>query len=607
MRPHTPRRALPAALLAAAGLVAVLPALAACGAGSEAGAPGSRSGPAHTDVLFVGAHPDDEFQSLATFGQWKEKDRLSTGVVTITRGEGGGNAVGLEEGAALGVIREREERRAVGLAGIRNVFYLDKQDFWYTLSAPLTAEVWNRAPRRPTDTLERLVRLIRATTPTTVVTMDPRPFDQHGGHQQAGRLAIEAFTLAGDPRAFPEQITGEGYKPWKPSRLLTQSWGFNGPAGPRCAARRAADPRTGLPVIGVWPGARSRANGKTWAQIERDAARTYVTQGFGALPAKVDTPGERLPCEWFTVLAENGRPVPAPDRPQSGLRPLYAEFRDWTRRMRMPWLANGAQPAYPPRPSATVPAVAKAPVVDGAAGPGEYPGPELRLGHWEGERCAGEEDCAAGARFARRGDDLYVLVRVTDDAKGAALDGRDDCKRHWRTDSVEIDLDPRGRSDDTSTTFKAAVLPFTAGGGPCAERDGDNHQGPAARTAPGLRVASTVTEPYRGYTVEMKIPLGELPAPVDPERLTANVLVYDSDTRDRTGRSRLAWSPYGGAQADPYVWGTLRLPGHTPPAGRTTRPAIPSETARSEDSPASVAQSRRTGVPLAGGPAPRGG
>ena len=91
----------------------------------------------HADVLFVGAHPDDEFWNLSTFGQWKEDYGVTTGVATITRGEGGGNAVGLEEGAALGLIREVEERAATALVGIDNIFYLDKPDFWYTLSAPL--------------------------------------------------------------------------------------------------------------------------------------------------------------------------------------------------------------------------------------------------------------------------------------------------------------------------------------------------------------------------------------------------------------------------------------------------------------------------------------
>ncbi|MEV5240413.1 PIG-L family deacetylase [Streptomyces cinnamoneus] len=605
MNPCKPRGTLSLAL-AVAGLLAAVPWVAGCDTKAVPSGRTPSSGGAdraHADVLFIGAHPDDEFQSLATLGRWKEKDGLSSAVVTITRGEGGSNAVGPEEGAALGMIRETEERKAVGTLGIRDVYYLDKPDFGYTLNAPLAGTVWNRKPQRPTDTLERLVRVIRATTPKTVVTMDPRPFNQHGAHQQAGRLATEAFTRAGDPGAFPGQIAEEGYRPWKPSRLLTQSWGFKGPLGSQCDGQRIDDENTGLPVLGVWPGERS-SGGKTWAQLERDAARTYKTQGFLSLSEEVGTPLKEMPCEWFTVVAENGKPLQVEERAQSGLRPQYAEFRDWARRMKMPWLANEAQPAYPDRPSATVPEVAKAAVVNGTADPGEYPGPALKLTHWEGTRCSSERDCAADARFARHGDDLYALVHVTDDKRGAALDAGHDCKRHWRTDSVEIGLDPQGRSDDTSTTFKAAILPFTAdGGGACAARDGDNRQGPASSTAPGMVAASTVTEPYRGYTVEAKLPLAALPAPVDPDRLSANVLLYDSDTEDKTGHSRLAWSPFGGAQADPYVWGGLRLPGYVPPPGRPTHPPVlPLEAARSERSEASRKQSDRTGVPLGCGP-----
>ncbi|MGW1375827.1 sugar-binding protein [Streptomyces sp. NPDC002446] len=560
------------------------------------------SDPAHTDVLFIGAHPDDEYQSLAAFGQWNERDGQSAGVVTITRGEGGGNAAGPEEGAALGRIREAEERSALGPVGIRNVFYLDKPDFWYTLSAPLTSRVWDGPPRRP-DTLERLVRLIRATTPKTVVTMDPRPFDQHGGHQLAARLAAEAYRLAADPGAFPRQITEERYRPWRPARLLAQNWRFKGPVGPGCAAAQVRDPATGLPQQGVWEGEWSQKYGTTWAQQERNAARKYVTQGFGTLPAELSTRRDRLGCDWFSVLAVDGKPVPAPVREQRQLRPLFAEFRAWTQKAGMPWLANDAQPDYPDPPATTVPAVSRTPEVDGAGSPGEYPGERIGLVHWQDAECASADDCSASARLVRHGDDLYVLVEVHDDVKGSALGG-DDCKRHWRTDSVEIGLDPRGDADDTSATFKAGILPFTSGGGPCAARDADHRQGPAHETAPGLEVASSVSEPYDGYTVEAKIPLHALPATVDPGAMTANILVYDSDATNGAGRSRLAWSPYGSAQADPYVWGTTRLPGYRPSGERPPyrKPVIPLEAARSGGSPASAAQSRRTGVPLAAGP-----
>jgi LmbE family N-acetylglucosaminyl deacetylase len=258
--------------------------------------------PAHNDVLFVGAHPDDEMLSFATLGQWRERHGWSTGVLTVTRGEGGGNAVGLEEGPALGLIRETEERAATALAGIRNVFYLDKPDFWYTLSAPLTAGVWNEP-----DTLERVVRLIRETTPHTVITMDPRPFDQHGGHQLAARMAIEAFRAAGDAHAFPHQITREGLTAWRPRRLLAQNHRFDGLLGPSAAEQRRTDPDTGLPVVGVWTGASSRTHGATWAQVKWDAARHYATQGWAALPPWMPTDAEALGSEWFSVLAEDGR------------------------------------------------------------------------------------------------------------------------------------------------------------------------------------------------------------------------------------------------------------------------------------------------------------
>ncbi|GAA2096433.1 hypothetical protein GCM10009801_66000 [Streptomyces albiaxialis] len=536
---------------------------------------GERAGDAaDTDVLFLGAHPDDEYQSLAAFGQWRQRDGLRTAVATVTRGEGGGNAVGPQEGRALGLIREREERAAVARAGITDVRYFGRPDSWYTLSAPLVDRLWGHA-----GTLARAVRLVRATRPETVVTMEPRPFDNHGAHQEAARLAVEAFRLAGDPRAFPGQLAEEGLGLWRPRTLLAQHWLYDGPVGPRCERGERRDPRTGLPVTGVWTGAWARrgpdGGRTTWAQVERDAARTYRTQGFGALAPVVRTPRERLPCDWFTVLARDGAPVRAEVRPQGGLRPLYREFRDWAAREGMPWLANGAQPRYPAPPSAALPRAAREPRTDGRAGTGEYAGaPRLRLVHWQGSgRCRGARDCAGTVRAVRHGGTLHVLFEVADDKRGAAL-ARSDCKRHWRTDAVEIALDPRGTADDTASTLKLGVLPFTSGhpqgsgdpghpggSGPCAARDADHRQGPARTTAPGVRVASRVSVPYRGYTVEVRIPLPTLPAAVDPDRMRANFLLYDSDTRDRTGQTRLAWSAFGSAQADPYVWGRVRLAG----------------------------------------------
>ena len=264
-------------------------------------------------------------------------------------------------------------------------------------------------------------------------------------------------------------------------------------------------------------------------------------------------------------------------------------------------------------PATTIPQATATPVVDGVESAGEYAGPALDLSRlWEGSPCDSAADCSGSAKLTWHGDDLYVLVNVTDDVLGTVV-GPADCKRHWRTDSVEIALDPRGTSENTSTTFKTGVFPTTLdptnGNPPCWERDADNHQG-GPETAPGMQVASAVSSPYTGYTLEVKIALADLPAAVDPARLGLNIFIYDSDTQDLTGQTRLGWSTYGGVQGDPYRWGRAALTGYTAPADRPTTPAdpiIPLTAALSVDSPQSILQSAQDNVPLAGGPAaPRG-
>ena len=256
-----------------------------------------------------------------------------------------------------------------------------------------------------------------------------------------------------------------------------------------------------------------------------------------------------------------------------------------------------------------------APTVDGTQSEGEYTGEELDLSRlWEGEDCENAGDCSAVGKVSWHGDALYVLAEVTDDTLGTKVEPND-CKRHWRSDSVEIALDPglaagdagsaRVPSENTATTFKAAIFPTTTNGEPCFSRDADNRQGPGAETAPGMEVAATVDEPYTGYTVEAKIDLADLPSAVDPERLGLNLFVYDSDTDDLTGQTRIGWSTWGGVQGDPYRWGVAAMPGYEPPADRPDQPIdpqIPSDAARSVESPQSILQSAATGIPLAGGP-----
>jgi hypothetical protein len=246
--------------------------------------------------------------------------------------------------------------------------------------------------------------------------------------------------------------------------------------------------------------------------------------------------------------------------------------------------------------------------VDGVVSEGEYTGEAIDLSRvWEGDDPDSPQDASGSAQLAWDTDGLYIAVNVTDDTLGTVLPTLD-AKRHWRTDSVEIAIDPLGTASNTSSTFKVGIFPTTEEGTPAAYRDADAHQGPVSDTAPNFLVASTLNEPYNGYVMETFIPFDAIPAPMDPEQGTLNIFIYDSDTQDKTGQTRLGWSTWNGVQGDPYRWGALSLQGF-PPAQTAVleEPIIPLDVAQSVNSPQSIAQSADDGVPLAGkAPVPDG-
>jgi LmbE family N-acetylglucosaminyl deacetylase len=178
------------------------------------------------DLLVVVAHPDDETMIGAYMARaiFDEKKRIA--VVFGTRGNEGGNAEGQEQAAALGTIREIEGRRALEHFGVMNVWFLNGPD---TPGQDVlrSLETWNHG-----DSLGRLVRLIRLTRPSVIATWLPDYVagENHGDHQAAGVLANEAFDLAANPAAFPEQITPprnredinnltEGLRPWQVQKI----------------------------------------------------------------------------------------------------------------------------------------------------------------------------------------------------------------------------------------------------------------------------------------------------------------------------------------------------------------------------------------------------
>ena len=186
-------------------------------------------------------------------------------LVTCTHGEGGGNGTGREGGPALGVVREAELRKCLGILGVRHLYFLNQPDWAYTESVQATLAKWGHE-----ETLRRLVRLVRLLRPEVICTMDPAPVGgQHGHHQAAGRLATEAFEAAADPNVFPELNRDEGLAPWRVRKLYWSSFGgaatvhiaTDGVAKGRAHANIAA--RASTNSWPAWPKGRLYRRGQT--------------------------------------------------------------------------------------------------------------------------------------------------------------------------------------------------------------------------------------------------------------------------------------------------------------------------------------------------------
>jgi LmbE family N-acetylglucosaminyl deacetylase len=190
------------------------------------------------DLLLVVAHPDDDVVVGGYLARIALDQHKRVAVVYCTNGDGGGNNVGSEAGAALGSMREIEARRALAAFGIENVWFLGGPDT-PGQNVLRSLDHWNHGTM-----LDQVVRLVRLTRPDVILTWLPEPVvgENHEDHQASGVLAVEAFDLAADPTEFPEQIapprdrTGmanltEGLTPWQAKKLyfLTDAFEVFGP------------------------------------------------------------------------------------------------------------------------------------------------------------------------------------------------------------------------------------------------------------------------------------------------------------------------------------------------------------------------------------------
>jgi len=159
-------------------------------------------------VMMIVAHPDDEDGALLTY--------LSRGLgvratlLTLTRGEGGQNAMSAEVYDALGLMRTNELLRASEFYGAKQLWGTEA-DFGFSKTQEEAFARWGHD-----RVLYDAVLAVRRDRPQVIVsTFVGGVTDGHGHHQVSGEIAQEVFKAAGNPKVFPEQLK-DGVEPWQP-------------------------------------------------------------------------------------------------------------------------------------------------------------------------------------------------------------------------------------------------------------------------------------------------------------------------------------------------------------------------------------------------------
>ncbi|MGO8763678.1 MAG: PIG-L family deacetylase [Limisphaerales bacterium] len=212
-------------------------------------------------VLYVAAHPDDENNELIAY--LAQGRRYRTAYLSLNRGDGGQNVLGPQFGDVLGVIRTEELLAARHVDGGRQ-FFTRAVDFGFSKDYRETLRIWDQQ-----EVLADTVRIIREFRPDVVMTrFSLIPGGTHGHHTASAMLALDAFKIAGDPKAFPEQLR-EGLSPWQPKRIFWNVGGFQ------------ANEAAGSKLIRMNIGGVDPLSGEPFGEIAALSRSMHKTQGLG--------------------------------------------------------------------------------------------------------------------------------------------------------------------------------------------------------------------------------------------------------------------------------------------------------------------------------------
>jgi LmbE family N-acetylglucosaminyl deacetylase len=213
-------------------------------------------------VLYIAAHPDDENTRLIAY--LANEKCLRTGYLSLTRGDGGQNLIGPEQGVELGVIRTQELLAARRIDGGEQ-FFTRAYDFGFSKSPEETLQKWNKD-----SILSDMVWVIRNFRPDIIITRFATDGSGgHGHHTTSAILAEEAFDAAGDPSRFQEQLLY--VEVWKPRRLF---WNVS---------TRFQNPNADMsPYLKLDVGGYNPLLGKSYGEIAAESRSMHKSQGFGS-------------------------------------------------------------------------------------------------------------------------------------------------------------------------------------------------------------------------------------------------------------------------------------------------------------------------------------
>ncbi len=233
-------------------------------------------------ALMLAAHPDDE--NTAVISTLARGRHLRTGYFSATRGEGGQNLIGSEQGALMGLIRTQELLAARRIDGGEQ-FFARAIDFGYSKFPEETLAQWGRE-----GLLEDMVRVIRQFRPDVIIARFPPPPGDggHGQHTAVGHLGPIAFEAAADPKQFPE--LGE---PWRAKRYVWNVFQFGRQRGEELELTPGR--------VRMELGDYDPVLGRSYAEIAGESRSQHRSQAMGAGQSK-----GALPAYFDHVAGDKG-------------------------------------------------------------------------------------------------------------------------------------------------------------------------------------------------------------------------------------------------------------------------------------------------------------